>query len=44
MLIGELVTTFISWNRRHRAPATVEFYRTRLKRSCQAYNERELGR
>jgi len=43
MLIGELVAAFISWNLRHRAPATVGFYRTRLKRFCQAYNARELG-
>jgi integrase len=43
MLIGELIATFISWNSRHRAPATVGFYRTRLKKFCRAYNARELA-
>ena len=40
MQIGELFTTFISWNSRHRAPATVAFYRARLKKFCDAYNVR----
>lgn len=43
MLISDLITTFNSWNARHRAPATVAFYRARLKRFCEAYNARELG-
>ena len=43
MFIHELIARFQSWNSRHRAPATVAFYRTRLKRFCQAYNARELG-
>ena len=43
MLIAELVATFISWNLRHRAPATVDFYRARLKRFCEAYNARDLA-
>jgi integrase len=42
MLIGELISTFIAWNTRHRAPATVAFYRARLKKFCEAYNAREL--
>ena len=43
MQIGELVATFISWNSRHRASATVAFYRARLKKFCQAYNSRDLA-
>ena len=43
MLIGELIATFTSWNTRHRAPATVGFYRARLKRFCEAYNARDLS-
>ena len=43
MQIGELIATFIAWNSRHRARATVGFYRTRLKKFCLAYNSRELG-
>src|SRR5664279_4952658 len=43
MQIRELIDTFHSWNSRHRSPATVAFYRARLKKFCQAYNARELG-
>ena len=43
MQIGELFATFISWNTRHRAPATVDFYRARLKRFCEAFNARDLA-
>ena len=43
MLIRDLIDTFHSWNSRHRAPATVGFYRARLKRFCQAYNARDLA-
>jgi integrase len=43
MQIQDLIDTFDSWNSRHRAPATVNFYRMRLKRFCQAYNARELA-
>ena len=43
MLISKIVETFISWNQRHRAPATVAFYRARLKKFREAYNARELG-
>jgi site-specific recombinase XerD len=42
LLIRDLVNTFHSWNSRNRAPATVAFYRARLKKFCQAYNTREL--
>ena len=38
----KIVETFISWNQRHRAPATVAFHRARLKKFCEAYNAREL--
>ena len=43
MHIGELFNTFLAWNTRHRSPATVDFYRMRLKRFCEAYNARELA-
>jgi integrase len=43
ILIRDLIDTFHSWNTRHRAPATVEFYRARLKRFLQLYNARKLA-
>ncbi|MBS0260528.1 MAG: hypothetical protein JSS02_01120 [Planctomycetes bacterium] len=43
MLISKIVETFISWNQRHRASATVAFYRARLKKFRVAYNARELA-
>jgi len=43
MQINELIEKFHSWNSRHRAPATVAFYRARLKKFCQAYNARDLA-
>jgi integrase len=43
MLIEELNEKFLAWCGWHRAPATVGFYRTRLKRFCEAYNARELA-
>ena len=43
MLIGKIVETFISWNQRHRASATVAFYRARLKKFRVAYSARELA-
>ena len=43
MLISKIVETFISWNQRHRASATVAFYRARLKKFRDAYNTRELA-
>lgn len=42
MVIGELNEKFLAWCGWHRAPATVGFYRTRLKRFCDAYNARTL--
>jgi site-specific recombinase XerD len=43
MLIGDLIDTFFTWNSRHRSPATRGFYRTRLKRFREAYNDRDLS-
>ncbi|MBI3865532.1 MAG: tyrosine-type recombinase/integrase [Planctomycetia bacterium] len=43
MLIDELVTTFFSWNARHRSAATLAFYRTRLKKFREAFNARDLA-
>jgi integrase/recombinase XerC/integrase/recombinase XerD len=43
MNIGELTDKFLAWNGRHRSPATLAFYRTRLKKFCEAYNAREFG-
>ena len=43
MHIWELFNTFLAWNARHRSPATVDFYRARLKRFCDAYNARDLA-
>ena len=43
MLIPELRDRFLAFCSRNRAPATLEFYRARLKRFCEQYNARELG-
>jgi integrase len=43
MLICDLIDSFQAWNSRHRAPATVAFYRTRLKKFREAYNTRDLA-
>ncbi len=43
MLIGELVCAFTGWCARHRSPATVAFYRARLKRFCDRFNNRDLA-
>src|SRR5262245_32652351 len=43
MVIGELVPAFVGWCARHRSPATVAFYRTRLQKFCKKYNDRALG-
>src|SRR6516162_1041511 len=43
MLIPELTDKFLAYCSRHRAPATVGFYRTRLKKFCRAFNDRELA-
>ncbi len=41
--IGELTEKFLGWCERHRAPATVAFYRTRLRRFCLAFRSRGLA-
>lgn len=43
MQIDELTNLFLTWNARNRAPATVAFYRTRLKKFREAYNSRDLA-
>src|SRR5258708_5041377 len=43
MQIDELTDKFFAWNSRNRAPATVAFYRTRLKKFREAYNTRDLA-
>ena len=43
MQIDELTDKFFAWNSRNRAPATVAFYRARLKKFCEAYNTRDLA-
>src|SRR5579885_2443044 len=43
MQIDELTDKFIAWNSRNRAPATVAFYRARLKKFREAYNARDLA-
>src|SRR5471030_1650832 len=43
MKISELTSAFFAWNLRNRAPATVAFYRARLKKFREAYNTRDLA-
>jgi integrase len=43
MLIDDLIDEFFTWNSRHRSPATLAFYRTRLKKFSRDFNGRELG-
>src|SRR6516225_1187135 len=43
MSISDLTQRFLAWNSRHRSPATLAFYRARLKKFCEAYNDRELS-
>jgi len=43
MQIHELTDKFFAWNSRNRAPATVAFYRARLKKFREAYNARDLA-
>ena len=42
MQIDEPTDNFFAWNSRNRAPATVAFYRARLRKFREAYNAREL--
>ncbi len=43
MLIPELTDKFLAYCSRHRTPATLGFYRARLKKFCREFNARELG-
>ncbi|HEY3967358.1 MAG TPA: site-specific integrase [Planctomycetaceae bacterium] len=43
MQINELIDSFFAYCARHRSPATLGFYRTRLKRFREAYNSRDLA-
>lgn len=43
MLIGNLIDSFFVWNSRHRSPATLAFYKTRLRRFCRKFNNRDLA-
>jgi hypothetical protein len=42
MLVSELTEKFLAYCIRHRSPATLAFYRARLKAFCQRFNAREL--
>jgi integrase len=41
--IPDLVETFLAYYARNRAPATLAFYRARLKKFCERFNARELN-
>jgi integrase len=43
MQINELIDTFIAWCGRHRSPATVRFYRTRLRLFRSTFGNRDAG-
>src|SRR5262249_22687773 len=43
MLISELTERFLLHCSRHRSPATLAFYRARLKKFCRQFNARELA-
>src|SRR5262245_53760885 len=43
MLIHELTEKFFAYCTRHRSPATLAFYRARLKKFCRQFNSRELA-
>jgi hypothetical protein len=43
MLVGDLVDTFLSWCGRHRSPATVRFYGTRLRLFRTAFASRDVA-
>ena len=42
MTILELTDKFLAWNSRHRSPATLAFYRARLKKFRETFHTREL--
>ena len=43
MQINDVIAAFLAYCSRHRSPATLAFYRARLKKFCEAYNARELS-
>jgi len=43
MMVECLIEMFIAWCSRHRSPATVVFYRTRLRKCCERFNSHELA-
>src|SRR5215468_5544417 len=43
MRVDELTETFFAYCSRHRTPATLAFYRTRLKKFCREFNARALA-
>jgi integrase len=43
MLITELTDKFFAYCSRHRSPATLAFYRQRLRKFCRQFNARELA-
>jgi integrase len=43
MIIGELIDAFLGWCNRHRAPATLRFYRARLLRFREAFSSRDAA-
>src|SRR5580765_7588216 len=43
MRIGKLIKKFFKYCSRHHSPATLAFYRTRLKKFREAFNARDLA-
>jgi site-specific recombinase XerD len=43
MQTNELIDSFLAYCARNRSPATLSFYRTRLRRFRDIYNQREFG-
>jgi integrase len=43
MLIRDLVDAYLSWCSRHRSPATVRFYRARLRLFCENFSDRDAA-
>jgi len=43
MLVRDLVDAFLSWCGRHRAPATLRFYRARLRLFCEQFAARDAA-
>jgi integrase len=42
MQINDVIAAFLAYCSRRRSPATLAFYRARLKKFCEAYNSRDL--